>query len=165
VLAQNGYAHQIIGGYNPQSWDSLNDYHVTPLDSQRTAFLFNLTTTAIQRQKLSTLDNPFPGQYQTYNTADYGPTFGGGHDLYVDYSLTNGYGYQYSYGPDGQDGLNIAGRTYSGVDIVYGAIEVYTIRDGVAASPEPASLTLFAFLGVPLLGYAGLRRRKKAATA
>jgi hypothetical protein len=51
------------------------------------------------------------------------------------------------------------------VDIVYGAIEVYTIRDGVAASPEPASLTLFAFLGVPLLGYAGLRRRKKAATA
>jgi hypothetical protein len=36
---------------------------------------------------------------------------------------------------------------------------------GVAASPEPASLTLFAFSGAALLGYAGLRRRKKAAIA
>ena len=39
------------------------------------------------------------------------------------------------------------------------------LQPQVSASPEPASLTLAAFGGVSLLGYAGLRRRRKVATA
>ena len=167
VLAQNGYADQIIGGYDPQSWDSLGYYHLTSLDPQRTAFLFNLTTTTIQRQKLNTSADPYYyGEYQTYNTATDGPTFGGGYDLHVYNDLTTGYGQQYSYGPAGYDGLNIAGRQFDASAVmVFGAIEVYMISDSVASAPEPSTLTLLAFGGVSLLGYAGLRRRKKPVIA
>jgi MYXO-CTERM domain-containing protein len=42
---------------------------------------------------------------------------------------------------------------------------IETTGSQVSASPEPASLTLFAFSGAALLGYAGLRRRRKTAIA
>ena len=78
----------LIGGYNPQSWNSSSSYNMTPNDADRTAFLFNLTSDFVQRQKLNNDPScPGCGQYQTYNYNGYGPTFGGGHDLYSDYSL------------------------------------------------------------------------------
>ena len=54
LLATQGNQAQVIGGYNPQSWNSTNSYNITPTDAARTAFLFNLTNVAIQRQKLGT---------------------------------------------------------------------------------------------------------------
>ncbi len=65
----------IIGGYNPQSWSSSGSYNMTPNIVDRKAFLFNLTSGALQRQRV---DSPTYGQYQTYNNNNYGPTFGGG---------------------------------------------------------------------------------------
>jgi hypothetical protein len=40
----------LVGGYNPQSWDSDDGWHFTPRDFQRTAFLFNYTAPAVYRQ-------------------------------------------------------------------------------------------------------------------
>jgi VCBS repeat-containing protein len=89
----------LIGGYNPQSWNSSSSYNMTPNDADRTAFLFNLTSDFVQRQKLNNDPScPGCGQYQTYNYNGYGPTFGGGHDLYSDYSLQSGYANNWGYG-------------------------------------------------------------------
>jgi hypothetical protein len=52
VLTVNGeVATQIIGGYNPQSWSSNAGWHLSPTNAERTAFLFNLSTTEKQDQK------------------------------------------------------------------------------------------------------------------
>ena len=48
LLATQGNQAQVIGGYNPQSWNSTNSYNITPTDAARTAFLFDLTNVAIQ---------------------------------------------------------------------------------------------------------------------
>lgn len=69
----NGGPTQIIGGFNPLSWNSSQKYNETPNNADRTAFIFNATTADRRHQ------NTFPsGLYQTYNSAFYGPTFGGG---------------------------------------------------------------------------------------
>ena len=110
VLATQGNQERIIGGYNPQSWNSIGDYTTTPNDADRTAFLFNLTTTTQQKQKLGTGDSN-AGLNQTYGRIDYGPTFGGGHDLFMSPNLATGYVRQHSYGPAGSYGINIMDGT------------------------------------------------------
>jgi RTX calcium-binding nonapeptide repeat (4 copies)/Putative Ig domain len=126
VLATRGNPHEIIGGYDPRPWDSFSAYHYSAADVDRTAFLFNLTSATRLDQKPSSLDSNI-GQYQTYNTSSYGPTFGAGFDLYVPYDLSNGgYANQYSYGPAGTGGTNVVGGTsYTNFDI--GTIEVFSI--------------------------------------
>ncbi|HZZ80821.1 MAG TPA: PEP_CTERM-anchored TLD domain-containing protein [Gemmataceae bacterium] len=158
VLPVNGYANQIIGGYDPQSWSSSGGYNITSSDADRTAFLFNLTTTTIERQAIG----GYQGQYQTYNYSSYGPTFGGGHDLYVSFDLASGYAFQYSYG-SGYNSTNILGHTYTyqGLDIGFGAIEVYTIADAPSAVPESSSLTLFVMATATFSGYFGWWRRSR----
>jgi len=161
---------EIIGGYNPQSWDSSNQYHLTSANSQRTAFLYNLDAGllpndpgVIQRQNLEGQSAPLSGLYQTLNRADYGPTFGGGHDLYVDSTLNAGAAYNYSYGGTSYFGLNIYGgvnQGNGGQNGQYGQIEVYTFAPA-AAVPEPGSLTLLGLGSIGLMGYA--RRRRQAA--
>jgi len=77
----------IIGGYNPRSWNaSLSSYVLTPDAADRTAFVFNLTNDLVQRQNADAT-----GEYQTYNQSNYGPTFGGGHDIVVYTNLESGY--------------------------------------------------------------------------
>ena len=90
----------IIGGYDPQSWSSLGIYNETPSDTDRTGFLFNLSSTSLFRQRLTTdlINNANAGIYQTGNAVGLGPTFGLGHDIHVDDNLTTGYSYMYSYG-------------------------------------------------------------------
>ncbi len=72
--------NQVFGGYNANSWSSNGNY-----TSSSSNFLFSVTN-----------DFKFP-YYQNagnaaYNGSNYGPTFGGNHDLYVESNMTTGYG-------------------------------------------------------------------------
>lgn len=122
---QNGFPAKVIGGYNPQSWNSSGTTNFTDEDAQRTAFLFNLTTGTLQRQKLNPED---VGKYQTYNDNNYGPTFGGGHDLHVDFNLQTGYTNPYSY-----NAILSGGQ---GADLTYGTMEVFTLAFIAPSAPS-----------------------------
>jgi hypothetical protein len=41
-LASAGTGNQLIGGYDPLSWDSSGNWHYAATDADRSAFLFNL---------------------------------------------------------------------------------------------------------------------------
>jgi hypothetical protein len=160
---------QIIGGYNPRSWDAAtNGWVSTPNDADRTAFIFNLTTGVLQRQCLSTdptdcgRDLADYGEWQTFDHLDYGPSFGGGQDIHVNADLDDGFSYNYSYGVPGSP---LAGYgQQNGLDpnpgssgwIAVGALETFTIAPFTGAVPAPGGPALFA-LG--LLGLAVARRR------
>jgi hypothetical protein len=80
--ASNG---QVFGGYSPNSWSSSSPGY----KSSSQAFLFNLNSD----RKASI----FQPQYSIYTRSDYGPTFGGGHDIYINNSMNGGYFNSYSY--------------------------------------------------------------------
>jgi hypothetical protein len=150
----------IIGGYNPLSWTSFGNYHISPV-GDRDAFIFNLTAAQVRYQ------NPTDGegQYQTFDHSNVGPTFGGGHDIYVSGNLTIGYNYSYSYGTQTQGvpqgySSGIAGPN-SFNSLQYGRIEVFTISPAQqSAVPEPASLAIWG-LGALGATAVGLIRRKR----
>jgi hypothetical protein len=151
----------LVGGYNPQSWSSTDGMHVTMDDSQRTAFLFNLTAGFMLPQLKQYFSGDGVGKDQTFNSAKFGPTFGVGHDLYVPEDLTNGgSSYLYTYNHYGQPTMGYSildGSVWKGADITFGAIQVFSI----SAIPEPATYALL-LAGLGVLGVA--RRRKRALT-
>jgi hypothetical protein len=148
----DGIASQLIGGYNPQSWTFFDGYHFTPLDAQRTAFIFNLTVPAIQRQNLIGEGAVSSGEYQSYNFFTYGPTFGGGHDLTVDFALTTGGAHNYSYG--GTSGVdNILNGLASDSTLEVGALEVYLV------TPEPVSAIVWGL--VALVGFGAVWHKRR----
>eukprot|EP00735_Rhodelphis_limneticus_P002877 TRINITY_DN1394_c0_g1::TRINITY_DN1394_c0_g1_i1::g.19999::m.19999 TRINITY_DN1394_c0_g1::TRINITY_DN1394_c0_g1_i1::g.19999 ORF type:complete len:366 (+),score=42.94,TLD/PF07534.11/5e-19,Sec20/PF03908.8/5.8e+03,Sec20/PF03908.8/11,Sec20/PF03908.8/34,Cytochrom_B562/PF07361.6/8.4e+03,Cytochrom_B562/PF07361.6/0.15,FliD_N/PF02465.13/3.1e+03,FliD_N/PF02465.13/0.78 TRINITY_DN1394_c0_g1_i1:65-1099(+) len=64
---------RIFGGFNPLSWNSSNGY-----SAAAGAFLFTLA--GALPAKYTIHQNP---TYAIYGGSGYGPTFGGGHDLYI----------------------------------------------------------------------------------
>lgn len=151
----------LVGGYNPQSWSSSDGFHITPENTQRTAFIFNLTTATVHRQTPKTYALDTVGAYQTYNAANWGPTFGIGNDLYVPANLsTGGYSVLYSYSDPNVFNFNTSlldGSPSNGMDkITYGAIQVYTI----SAVPELATY-LNLLTGLAFVGALGLTRRTR----
>lgn len=152
----------LIGGYNPQSWSSNGQFNMTANNSDRTAFLFNLTSGTLYRQSLAGYAGDV-GAHQTYNAADYGPTFGIGHDLYVPANLsTGGYSSLYSYTDPlvYQFGLSVVdGAPYQGPNVSFGAMQVFTI----SPVPEPAGYAMLlgglALLGAALRGRTARRAR------
>ncbi len=114
VLIRSGNTGQVFGGYNPQSWTSNSGYV-----SGTGAFLFNLTYNYKLNQTLS--------QYQTYNNGNYGPTFGGGHDIYNPMNGQLGYNNPHSY-----ENPSTKGYTYLSSTFQFTAteIEVYKIDLG-----------------------------------
>ena len=144
-----------LGGYNPVSWADgpIGSYNLSSSPASRTAFLFNLGDALIYRQRLDSSQ----GQYQTYNYGAYGPTFGGGHDLWIDANLSSGYSYMYSYGSAATQGRTIFdGVTLGGTPpMSYGALEVFTI----SANPVPVAPALPLLMsGLVALGAAARRR-------
>ncbi|MEM6371965.1 MAG: PEP_CTERM-anchored TLD domain-containing protein [Pseudomonadota bacterium] len=138
----------VIGGYNPLSWESSSRYLY---QSNSTAFLFNLTTSVKYDHTRST--------HVTYNRINYGPTFGGGHDLYVNQALSGGYAnIGYNYGDTSQYGRasyrNAFTGSYSNWTIT--KLDVFTIAP-IAAVPLPAG---GALLLTGLVGFAAFSRRK-----
>ncbi|EFC47537.1 predicted protein [Naegleria gruberi] len=84
VKAQSG---AIFGGYTSVSWNVQNSGYV----SDKSAFLFSLvSSTGVERfAKLPQQYSDFyksgktNGEYATYQVSGLGPTFGGGHDLFI----------------------------------------------------------------------------------
>lgn len=153
----------VIGGYNPQSWNSSGSYNMTTENAQRTAFLFNLTNGTIFRQTPKSYAMDTIGAYQTYNKAGYGPTFGTGYDLYVPGNLTTGgYSSLYSYIDPATSNFNASvldGSAFVRPNITFGAIEVYTI----SPVPEPRAylLVLLGLATMALLRARGQRTPRR----
>ncbi|MGH3641853.1 MAG: PEP_CTERM-anchored TLD domain-containing protein [Mycobacterium sp.] len=133
VLEVTGPETTIIGGYNPNSWQGGSGYVYTPLDADRTAFLFNLVDVVIQRQRLGVAE----GEYQTASFS-YGFMFGGGHDIDVEETLDGGYLNYFSYG-DGP--TNILGDTSFTNPAEFGRIEVFALNTPCGSVPAFGCLT------------------------
>jgi hypothetical protein len=151
----------LIGGYNPQSWDSKGGFHVTTEQSGRTGFLFNLTSHQFHMQTPRTYALDTVGSFQTFNDAKLGPVFGAGHDLYVPWDLTHGgYSSMYSYiDPERSDfdSSLLDGRDFVKPNVTFGDMEVFTIM----AVPEPAAWMML----LPGLGLLGFMRRSSPAAS
>ena len=149
-------ASYLVGGYNPQSWSSSDGWHVTVPDSERTAFLFNMTVPAVYRQVPSTYILPSQGSRQTYNAADHGPTFGAGPDLLVNDQLNMALSWQLTYGNPADEGKSIFDRSVGGQLFHIDALQTFA----VSPIPEaPAAGMLAAGLGIITLF---ARRRSRA---
>ncbi len=70
----------IFGGYNASSWVTNATYSVSP-----GSFIFSVSKGTKYQLKDNNSGNA------TYSNTGYGPTFGGGHDLYIKPSMTTGY--------------------------------------------------------------------------
>jgi len=153
-----GFSGQIIGGYNPQSWNSSDSYNFTPSDAARTAFIYNLTSSTIQRQNLNGQGYGGSGQYQAHNYQYHGPSFGGGADLFVQSSLNSGYAFNYSYGGTSFDG-DIVDGTLNGEYTAFSvtALEIYTFTQGSNSIPDGTSTNVLIVFS--LVGLVALRRR------
>lgn len=148
---QNSYANAIIGGYNPQSWDSSGNWHFSFNAADRTAFIFNLTTGTRLNQSTD-----YSGSYQTMNYSGYGPTFGGGFDLGL-YSLGSGEANQLSYGNPTQNVFGGSSRQLFWVT----DLEVFTIAP-TQPVPEPETYAML-LAGLGVMGAVARRRARQAA--
>lgn len=137
-----------FGGYNPRSWKSNGTWNTYFQGSSPEAFIFNLTTSILRRELSSSY-------LQTYNNAEYGPTFGSGHDIYIDGTLTGGYSFGESYEMDFLGQSIVSGAAYNGNGFVISELEVFTVVPD-ASVPEPSSVFL---VGLGILGLTTVRRK------
>lgn len=141
----------LIGGYNPLSWDSDGGFHMAATPSEATAFLFNLTTGTVQRERYNT----FGYNYQTLNDSLGGPVFGYGPDLRVTITWESyGYTYPYNYG-GGYDSPNLITGTQNTLNFTVTDLETFSVTPHTV--PEPAGPVL---LGLGLALAAAVRRRR-----
>ena len=101
VKSENG---RRFGGYTSISWDKGKGNYFT----EGINFLFSLDTRLLYKNT--------SGTYHTYHNGSYGPTFGGGHDLYIaneclnntsSYSSKNCYGMTSSYELNGEKNFKV----------------------------------------------------------
>lgn len=160
------YPNQIIGGYNPQSWDTAGDHWVWS-DAGRTAFLFNLASNQCLWQQLGGAQSPADldhmgssdGLQQTVNQLGLGPTWGFGYDLTANGSLEAGSAHYWGYG---QHSGPITGL-FDPVEFLdqqvpfrIASIEIYTFTP---AAPVSEAASTAGMLGMAAFGLMLLRRR------
>jgi hypothetical protein len=148
-------ASYLVGGYNPQSWSSSDGWHVTLTDSERTAFLFNMTVPAVYRQVPSTYILPSQGSRQTFNAADQGPTFGAGPDLLVNEQLNMALSWQVTYGNPVDEGKSIFDRSVGGQLFHVDSLQSFA----VSPIPEPFGAGMLA-AGLGLITLFARRRSR-----
>jgi len=146
----------LVGGYNPQSWDSVSGWHITPRDFQRTAFLFNYTAPAVYRQVPVSFELPSQGSFQTFNGGEQGPSFGAGPDLFVDAALDTALSWRLSYGDPAGEGRSIIDGSVGGRFFAIDALEIYA----VLPIPEPAAAGMLAG-GLGLVALAARLRARR----
>jgi hypothetical protein len=91
-IAKITNSEQIFGGYNPLYWDSISNNYKSTNDS----FIFSFTN----RKNLQTAKVGYCNKKSNafYCYINYGPTFGGGHDIYCqDNNWYHNNPYSYSY--------------------------------------------------------------------
>jgi hypothetical protein len=132
VLYKTSFGN-VFGGYNGISWNSKST-----VTSSSSDFIFNLT--ASKKARVTTT-------FGTFNAVNYGPTFGGGLDIYIDNSMSTGYSYTgYSYvSIDGSPTGSVAAATalvgpgLTSINFPQNfitEIEVYKIAYGAVTSPS-----------------------------
>ncbi|MET1413186.1 PEP_CTERM-anchored TLD domain-containing protein [Roseibium sp. HPY-6] len=139
----------VVGGFNPFSWDSASGYK---RDSNTNAFLFNLTT--------STKYDHNRYDHVTFNNGNHGPTFGGGHDLFINSTLSGGYAnIGLNYGDSSQYGNTAYRNAFTGSYLSWNitGLEVFTIGEPMATVPVPAALPL---MGGALAVFGFLARKR-----
>jgi hypothetical protein len=147
VTNADGMAYT-VGGYNPQSWSSDDGWHLTDHDSQRVGFLFNLTAPAVYRQVLSDYVLPSQGVRQTFNGLEYGPTFGTGHDLYVNRTLDVAFSWRVTYGDPAGEGRSIIDGSTGGQTVRVNALEVFAVSPVPEAPPVAMLVGGLALVGL-----------------
>lgn len=105
---------KIFGAFVDQAWTSKGSY----INSTKT-FLFSVTNKA----KYELIDKNTHAQYGAYDNASYGPTFGGGHDIYLNanFGTSNCSVNRYSY--NFPDANSLVGSSQFMVE----EIEVYSL--------------------------------------
>jgi len=80
LFIQAGATNNLFGGYFEGSWNTSNRY------STQKSFLFSLRSSKGEILKLTPREND---SNHVYCGRSYGPTFGGGHDLYLNSNMTS----------------------------------------------------------------------------
>jgi hypothetical protein len=73
IKSTNG---NIFGGYCPKPWDQSNNYAF-----DQSSFLFSLVNADKKKYQFKQITTN--ASYSIYGASSYGPTFGGGHDIYI----------------------------------------------------------------------------------
>jgi len=174
---RNGYGAdlptQVVGGYNPQSWFALdannpnpsvdlNNFYASATEAGRTAFIFNLSDSVIQRQNVSAdYDLGDEGGFQTYNAMYWGPTFGAGFDLASFNELESGSAYSYGYGTPVFQYSITSGATDPFLNVDFFRIdrlEVYTFTPVAGPQAVPDASATIGLMICGLVGLMGMRR-------
>src|SRR6056300_301125 len=113
IKAVNGYT---FGGIATNSWSG------SGYKSSTTAFVFNLYGNASAPIKWDITDT----RYNMYVASNYGPTFGGGHDLHTNLDSNNMYANAQSYGGGGGYTGRVTGYTNAGYNRIV-EVEVWSI--------------------------------------
>lgn len=107
----------LVSGYVDTPWTTSSEYTIVSAGASN-AFM----------TRLDTLVHAGPiFQYQKYNRSNYGPTFGGGHDIYIDATMLTGYVNRHTY-PFGSSNI-LGGPDFN--TILLNRVEVYEVLDGI----------------------------------
>lgn len=142
----------LIGGYNPNSWNSSGQPTITSTLTGRDAFVFNLSQSLVFRQNATAF-----GQFGANNSATSGPSFGQGVDLFVDSLLGRSSSFLASFGTAADFGKDLA--KYPGPqfgDFAIGQIEVFAVA---AAVPEVNAAAML-LVGLAAMGALGWQARR-----